>query len=286
MEANASDEGSVAGLCRRAGISRQGVYKAKKVRTKKAAAEETTLRRVQEVRALHPKMGARKLLHVIAPGLLEEGLERPGRDALFALLRSRGLLLEKRRAFVPRTTESRHRFPKHENLLRKEDYEEPKGPGELLLSDITYLRTEEGFLYLALVMDGFSRKIVGYNAGESLEMEGAKQALTMALRSLAKGQKPIHHSDRGCQYACHGYTGVLEKRGCRISMTEENHCYENAKAERLNGILKTEYGLSQTFRTKAEAKAAAREATGLYNTGRPHLSLGMRTPEEAHGKAA
>lgn len=286
MEAHGKEGHAVAALCRRASISRQAVYKARKRRSVREVQEELTVHLVQRVRAEHPRLGARKLLHRITPELLEAGVVAPGRDAFFALLGRKGLLIEKKRAFVPRTTDSRHRFALHGNLLMKEGCEEPRGPGELWLSDLTYLRTEEGFCYLALVMDGYSRKVVGFHASASLEMEGALLALRMAQKSLLPGQAPIHHSDRGCQYACHAYVEELMRLGCRVSMTEENHCYENAKAERLNGILKHEYGLCATFKTRKEAERAAKQAVYLYNTGRPHLMLEMKTPEEAHRDAA
>ena len=132
----------------------------------------------------------------------------------------------------------------------------------------------------------WSRKIVGFNVGDSLETEGALLALAMALASLKHGEKPIHHSDRGCQYASHLYVGKLQEAGLQISMTEEFHCYENAMAERVNGILKQEYYIGSCFRNKNQAKAAVRQAVYLYNTRRPHMSLDYKTPENMHRIAA
>ncbi len=159
------------------------------------------------------------------------------------------------------------------------------GPHQLLVSDITYLRTHEGFLYLALVMDAWSRKIVGYDCRDSLEAAGVRRALKMALAQLPQGRRVMHHSDRGTQYCCQEYVAMLEKAGASISMTQENHCYENAKAERLNGILKQEYALGGAIASKAQAGILVREAVMLYNEYRPHETLGYRCPGEVHRAA-
>ena len=148
--------------------------------------------------------------------------------------------------------------------------------------DITYVRTEEGFLYVSLITDKCSRKIVGWHAAETLESVGALQALKMALNELPEGCKPIHHSDRGCQYCSHEYVEVLQQRYMKISMTEEDHCAENAMAERVNGILKKEYGVGSGFRTKAQARKALKQAVHLYNTRRLHGAIGYQVPEEVH----
>jgi transposase InsO family protein len=159
------------------------------------------------------------------------------------------------------------------------------GRNQAWASDITYIRTDEGFLYLALISDRWSRKIAGYHAGNTLEAEGALAALKKAAAALGEGEQPVHHSDRGCQYCCHAYVDELTKHGLSVSMTEEAHCYENALAERVNGILKQEYGLAGTFKGKAEAVRAIDEAVFLFNTKRPHLSLLYKTPEYKHSAA-
>jgi transposase InsO family protein len=145
-------------------------------------------------------------------------------------------------------------------------------------SDITYIYTEEGFLFLSLMMDMFVRDIVGWAVCDSLKAEGPLAALEMASRALKPGAKPVAHSDRGCQYASHAYREALEKLGWRSSMTEELHCYENAMAERLNGILKYEYFLNTHFKTKKEAIKAIKEAIRIYNTRRLHEKCGFKTP--------
>jgi transposase InsO family protein len=108
----------------------------------------------------------------------------------------------------------------------------------------------------------------------------------MALDELPEEAKPIHHSDRGSQYCCHEYVNKLKEHGLKISMTEVDHCAENAQAERMNGILKQEYFLNYEFKTVAQASKAVDEAVYLYNTRRPHRSLKLRTPEQAHSKVA
>lgn len=234
---------------------------------------------VKQHRKLHPRLGTRKLVVVMSAQLADLGISL-GRDRLFRMLRERGLLIKRRRGM--RTTDSRHGFRIWPNLVRNVV---PAMVNQVWVSDITFIRTEEGFMYLALVMDAFSRKIVGYNISESLAAEGCIGALKMALEDLPAHACPIHHSDRGLQYCCHDYIVLLEKRGSPISMTEINHCYENAKAERLNGILKQEYLLGQTFRDKKQAAVAGRQAVLLYNACRPHISLGYRTPELVHAAA-
>ena len=137
-------------------------------------------------------------------------------------------------------------------------------------------------MYLSLISDASTRKIVGYQASDRLEAEGCLASLEQALQQLPKGKRPLHHSDRGIQYCCLAYTQKLQSREISISMTEINHCYENA----LNGILKQEYGLGGCFQTKAQARQAVEQAVCLYNELRPHLSLDYRTPSEMHERAA
>ncbi len=169
-----------------------------------------------------------------------------------------------------RTTDSRHCLPVFTNWVKDLVLERPN---QAFAGDVTYIRTDEGFLYLSLLTDLYSRKIVGYHAGDTLETEGCLKALEMALAQLPAGKEVYHHSDRGCQYCSHLYVERARAHGLVISMTEENHCYENAMAERVNGILKQEYWLGSCFRTKAQALAAVDEAVRLYNTRRPHRSL-------------
>jgi transposase InsO family protein len=149
-------------------------------------------------------------------------------------------------------------------------------PNQVWVTDITYIRTDEGFLYLSLRMDLWSRKIAGYHAGDILETEGAIRALELALRELPQGAAPVHHSDRGCQYCSHRYVEKLKAHGLSISMTEELHCYENAHAERLNGILKQEYGLGCSFRSKKQALARLMRRCSCTTPGGPIWPLTMK----------
>lgn len=188
-------------------------------------------------------------------------------------------LLIKRRAKRCQTTNSRHWFRVYENLFKDVCL---KGPCEAVVSDITYIRTADGFMYLSLIMDAYSRAILGYDCSDNLEAEGALRSLSMASKQLKNSSGVIHHSDRGIQYCSCEYVKKLKLGGFRISMTEVNHCYENSKAERLNGILKDEYGLGGRFLSKSDAHRAVREAVMLYNYHRPHQKLGYRYPMEVH----
>ena len=229
---------------------------------------------------MQPQLGCKKLLHLIGPELELAGVSM-GRDRFFSLLAEHELLIERKRRTC-RTTNSWHGFRVYPNLLKDSKL---TGPNQALVSDITYIRTDDGFVYLALVMDAWSRAIVGYDCSDNLESEGALRALTMVLDQLPAGSDAMHHSDRGCQYCCTAYVEALKKSGLRISMTEENHCYENAKAERLNGILKQEYSLGDGFGRKQDAYQAVDEAVWLYNNRRPHQSHAYEYPMTVHTAA-
>ena len=268
-------------LCARSGMSRQNYYARRHQRHRRQIDAELVVALVQAERRRQPRLGGRKLLFLLRAQLTAAGV-RLGRDRFFALLRAQGLLVKRKRGW-PKTTNSRHSLPVFRNLVKEL---EVTAPDQVWVSDLTYLRTEEGFLYAALITDKYSRKIVGRHVGDSLESLGCQQALAMALAGLRADRYPIHHSDRGCQYCCHDYVELLAWRGLSISMTEALHCYENALAERVNGILKQEYELDGTFRTKQQARTAFQQAVALYNQRRPHLSLDYRTPDEVHSRAA
>jgi transposase InsO family protein len=159
-------------------------------------------------------------------------------------------------------------------------------PNQVWVSDITYIRTGDKFAYLSLITDRYSRKIVGWHLSDNLGMEGCLEALKKALSTCRDTSGIIHHSDRGIQYCSHPYTKLLTQKGMQISMTEENHCYENGLAERVNGILKDEYMLESRFKDINQARRTCAQAIMLYNTRRPHWALKLRTPEEVHGAAA
>lgn len=272
---------TVAGACVRAGMSRQNYYAVRRERQRRKVDEELVVVLVKRERRDQPRVGGRKLKHMLKGDLAEAGVEM-GRDRWFDVLRANGLLVE-RKCGRARTTNSRHSLPVFHNLVAGQ---EADGPNQAWASDLTYIRTESGFLYAALITDMYSRKIVGSYIGDSLEAEGCIRALDEALLELPVWAHPIHHSDRGCQYCCHPYVERLQQRGLPVSMTEVLHCYENALAERVNGILKQEYELDRRFRTKEQAIAAFRQAVWLYNHRRPHLALNYQTPAEAHREAA
>lgn len=273
---------AVAGVCRRLGMSRQNFYCARRKRRRAEVDEELVVGLVRAERRVQPRLGARKLLVVLAAAMKEAGA-KIGRDRFFGLLERHGLLVPPAAAQFPRTTDSYHCLPVFTNRTRELAND---APHQVWVSDLTYLRTREGYLYLSLVTDKVSRKVVGHHCGDSLEASGCVLALEEALAQLPAGARPIHHSDRGSQYCCHQYVNRLKEAGLGISMTERDHCAENAMAERMNGILKGEYGLGVEFPDKATAKAAVEQAVMLYNERRPHTALGMRVPAEVHSLAA
>ena len=268
---------SVTTFCHIVGMSRQNFYKSRRTRKQLAIDEEFVLGLVRQQRCKHPFIGVRKLYYMLGDEFFMAGV-RLGRDRLFRLLGSNGLLVKRGHRSV-RTTYSGHRLRVYGNVLRDTVL---SGPCQAVESDITYIRTDEGFMYLALVMDCYSRAVLGYDCSDSLESQGTLRALSMALHKVGDTKGMIHHSDRGIQYCSGDYIKKLNKHGVVISMTEENHCYENSQSERLNGILKHEYGLGSRFKTKNEARRAVAEAIELYNSWRPHQSLGYKCPMEVH----
>lgn len=235
---------------------------------------------VEKRRRHLPREGGKKLHRALLPDFQSINI-RIGRDKLFDILRKNNLLVRPKKRYI-RTTNSRHRFKKYPNLIKQMTI---INPNMVWVSDITYLKLIKGHCYLALITDAFSRKIVGYDISNTLELEGCLRALKRALGQLPPGQDLVHHSDRGVQYCSYEYVKLLEKNNIRISMTEQNHCYENAIAERVNGILKDEFYLDQCFTSTKEAMDACKCAIMLYNKQRLHLSLEYKTPEMVHKNA-
>lgn len=228
---------------------------------------------VQRIRKRQPRVGGRKLQK-----MLRNQEVVIGRDRLFSMLRGKGLLVRRKRNYV-RTTQSSHRFKVYKNLIWDEKAARSEG---VYVADITYIDTLEGYCYLSLITDQYSRKIVGYALSKSLSIEGSVEALQMALRGTKSPKLLIHHSDRGIQYCSKGYTNLLKKKGVGISMTEENHVYENALAERVNGILKGELQLGEKLLSYSVAEKLVDEAVKIYNEERLHMSLGYVTPAQKH----
>jgi putative transposase len=262
-------------------MSRQNYYATHKRRLKQNVNENFIINLVNKERSLQPRLGGRKLYFLLKKEFKENGIAI-GRDRFFDVLRENGMLIEKKNA-KPKTTNSRHCLPVFHNLVQDMAI---TAPNQAWCSDLTYISTLEGFMYASLITDMHSRKIVGGYIGDSLESFGCISALEKALKVLPQGKKPVHHSDRGTQYCCHAYVNRLLSRGLKVSMTEINHCYENAMAERVNGILKDEYGLDHVFSTKEQAVKAFYEAVEIYNYRRPHLSLDYKFPGQVHNNAA
>lgn len=260
-------------------MSRQAYYKRIHSHIKEQKEFTIVLQLIQEVRQSHRCIGGRKLYSMLGQQLKSHGI-RMGRDALFNLLRDSGLLIRRRRRTV-RTTWSSHPYRKYKNLIKGFT---PTAPNQLWVSDITYLTTRKGFLYLSLITDAYSRKIVGYDLADNLEAVNALQALQRALGSLDSAHQLIHHSDRGIQYCTHEYTTALTNAAIQISMTESGDPIENAMAERINGILKNEYLLHEPILNKQQAMKLLNNAVSLYNKQRQHLSCNMFTPDEVHSK--
>ena len=256
----------------------QNYYARRRARSRRAVDVGLVLELVRMQRQEHPCLGVRKLYHLIDPELKKAGVKL-GRDRLFAEIKKAGLLVKRRRSEWPKTTHFDRRLPVFKNLVKGRKV---TGRNQVWVADITYIRTEEGFAYLALVTDSWSRKIVGFQLSRSLQAQASLRALQNGLKGLQKSEKPIHHSDRGCQYASHAFVQQVEQAGLRMSMTEENHCAENAMAERVNGILKQEYWLDVTFDNYRQAQRACAHTIMVYNTKRPHGELDMRTPEAVH----
>jgi putative transposase len=262
-------------------MSRQNYYARHRRRQRRQVDGDLVAELVCQERAVQPRVGVKKLYRMLQQTLKQAGVVM-GRDRMFAELRTRDLLVPPLPRQWPKTTHYDPRLPVFHNEIK--DLEVHRA-NQVWMADLTYVRTAEGFLFLSLITDRYSRKIVGHQAGETLETKETAKALEQALRELPTGIHPIHHSDRGCQYCSHEYVAQLQARGLGISMTEADHCAENAMAERVNGILKQEYGLGYGFKTKALARKAIPEAIHLYNTRRLHSMLDYQIPALVHAQS-
>jgi len=243
--------------------------------------EQQIIKIVQQKRKSLPREGVRKLKKSLKKEFNKANI-KVGRDTLFNILRKHNMLTLRKKPTY-KTTNSLHRFYKYKNSIK--DLVVTK-PNQVWVSDITYIRTVKGFCYLALITDVYSRKIIGYDISNSLELSGCVRALNKALYQANDIKQLIHHSDRGIQYCSNQYTQILKRNNITISVTEENHCYENAIAERVNGILKDEFYLDQTFDSLAHAKKATKNAINLYNQIRLHVSLDYKTPNMVYKLSA
>jgi putative transposase len=261
--------------------SRSAFYKHKKRLEIHKARVAVVVELMQEVRLIEPRVGCRKVHRRISPTLKDKGIS-VGRDKLFAILGTRDMLVKPKRRFT-KTTYSKHDYAVAPNRIKGVV---PSEANEIFVSDITYLNTREGCAYLFLVTDLFSRKIVGYHLSKNLMHYGAMRALDMAAGGVTDLRGSIHHSDRGCQYCCHEFLGHLKALGMVSSMTDADHCYQNAVAERVNGILKNELATDSNFLSFEAARRSVKEAVRIYNHVRLHTSLNYRTPEEVYAAAA
>lgn len=269
---------SIEKLCGLFGKSRQAWYDLRDRRDDRQLKEALILNSVREIRRELPRVGALKLLYQLG-GVFQDHKINIGRDAFYSLLRTHDLLVKSRKRYVS-TTQSHHHYRIWPDLIQRRAADKAE---EVWVSDITYLRTQSGFIYLFLVTDAFSRKIVGYHLSQSLKASGCITAIQKAIRQRLYPDRPlIHHSDRGIQYCCEAYIEILQKNHINISMTQSGSPYDNAIAERVNGILKAEFDLSRTFNSYSNAIEPVTRAINLYNTKRPHFSCNLLTPQQAH----
>ena len=267
-------------ICAIHGVSRQAFYHYQQHQATERLKQEIVLQLVCQVRARQPRIGVRKLYQLLKPQFDKLDCQL-GRDALFRLLREHGLLIAASRRGHS-TTSANHRFHRHPNRITDLVVDRIH---QVFVADITYLQTLDGFVYLALVTDLFSRKIVGFDVSDSLSVEGAIRACKMAIKPVTAPDTLIHHSDRGVQYCCQAYTQLLNSRGVQLSMTQNGDVYQNAVAERVNGILKIEFLLNHTFKSIHQAIDNAKQSISIYNNERPHLSLGYQTPQTVYHKS-
>ena len=258
------------------GINRQIYYRStKRSRTSKNKAEQV-VELVENIRMKMPKIGGRKLYF-----MLNEPLKtlKIGRDKFFNILKANHLLITPKRSYHI-TTNSHHRFRKHKNLVF--DYQVTQ-PNQVWVADITYIGNRKNPSYLSLITDAYSKKIVGHYVAENLTTEGSLLALKKAINTTElKELSLIHHSDRGLQYCSDEYQKILEKNNISCSMTQNSDPYENAVAERINGILKQEFNIDKfDVETKIKRKIVE-ESIEIYNELRPHFSNHYLTPNQMH----
>jgi len=254
------------------GYSRQNYYKHAKITANYEVLKQKVVSFVREARKEQPKVGFRKLYLSLNSANI-----RVGRDKLLEILRNKNLLIKRRKNYRI-TTDSNHNYKRYKNLIKDNL---PKRPDEQYVSDITYIETAEGWSYVRLITDRYSRKIKGWSITRDLTVEGNIEALKMLERNRRiKRRGAIHHSDQGKQYCCGKYTKLLTRFGMKISMTEEDHVYENAMAERVNGILKQEFGLGGRLPSHEVAKKMLNQAIKVYNEKRLHMAIEYQIPEE------
>lgn len=265
-------------LCRLFGKSRHAHYDHLWRQRDEGIKDDIILQNVHKIRETLPRVGTRKLHYMLNPILATHRIE-VGRDYLFDLLEENKLLIRNRRRKVI-TTDSRHWMHKYPNLVKDLDVNRPE---QVWVSDITYIRLVNQWGYLSLITDVYSHKIMGYCFRLDMSAQGCVEALQMALNDRSyRHEKLIHHSDRGSQYCSALYINVLKSDHIGISMTEKGDPYENAIAERVNGIIKAEFNLYSSQLGFEETKKLVEQSIKAYNEVRPHSSCDYLTPDQAH----
>ena len=260
------------------GVSKQAFYKRKKVQQIKEMEHKIVLKEVAAIRKKMTQTGARKLHEHLRP-ILQLNKIKMGRDALFGLLRYNQLLVRKTKRFHI-TTDSHHFFYTSPNLVKDLEITHAE---QVLVNDITYIKTDNGHAYLALATDAYSKKIMGWSLDDNMKVSLVKEALKMAHSNMTFNHASvIHHSDRGIQYCCPDYTEFGADLNFVMSTTQNSDPYENAIAERINGILKYEFGLRKTLPSVEVARKIVKQAVGIYNNERLHWSLDLKTPQLVH----
>lgn len=270
---------SISSTCKLFGYNRQVYYRSKNRVKKNKKRAQLIIELVTVKRNRMPRLGGRKLYHLLKSELNKIGV---GRDKFFDILRANHLLIKPKRQYHI-TTNSHHRFRKHKNLIENTEITRPE---QVWVSDITYIGDRSNPKYLALITDSYSKKIIGYDVSDSLSVKGSVRALEMAIKNRKyKKEQLIHHSDRGLQYCSDKYQEVLNKYDIKCSMTEQYDPYQNAVAERVNGILKQEFILGIKVKDLELMKKLIDQSIEIYNNERPHLSCHMHTPNMMHRQA-
>jgi len=264
-------------ICRLFGITRQAYYQYFNRKVEREFELTIVLEAVRKIRTRLKKLGTRKMLPMLRTELQKHEINI-GRDQLFWLLRENNMLVKRRKRRIV-TTLSFHWLHTYDNLIKDII---PTCAGQIWVCDITYIETLDGILYLSLITDAYSKKIIGYRIAENLTAQETIKALEMALLQRNSAIDLIHHSDRGVQYCCKDYVRLLQKNNIKISMAETGNPYENAIAERVNGTLKNELLEEYQKMQKSFVTHAIIEAIEIYNKERPHLSCDGLTPEQAH----
>jgi putative transposase len=260
------------------GINRQVYYRKIEAKKRNELKVEQVISMIREIRLKMPRLGTRKLYHILEPKLVKLNI---GRDKLFQILGANHLLITPKRNYII-TTNTHHRFQKHKDLIQDIEL---KRPEQVWVSDITYLGTRSNHMYLSLITDAYSKKIVGYYVSNNLNTTSSIQALLMAIKSRKyKTEKLIHHSDKGIQYCSNDYQEILNKNKILCSMTERYDPYSNAIAERINGVIKNEFLLENYNLELVVMRKIVKESIEIYNEKRPHYSCNYLTPNQMHNQ--